>query len=95
MSDAGGLLTSFKALKANLLLSAGVALTGIALPIALSFCLLPLTGATLLEAFAAGAALCSTSLGTTFTVLSTSGLVATRLGVVLSSAAMMDDVVGW
>lgn len=47
-----------------------------------------------MQAFAAGAALCSTSLGTTFTVLDTSGLTETRLGVVLSSAAMMDDVVG-
>ncbi|KAL4726884.1 hypothetical protein ACLX1H_005776 [Fusarium chlamydosporum] len=45
-------------------------------------------------AFAAGAALCSTSLGTTFTILGTSGLSSTRLGVVLTSAAMMDDVVG-
>ncbi|QPC76484.1 hypothetical protein HYE68_007236 [Fusarium pseudograminearum] len=50
--------------------------------------------ATPLQAFAAGAALCSTSLGTTFTILGTSGLSSTRLGVVLTSAAMMDDVVG-
>jgi Kef-type K+ transport system membrane component KefB len=50
--------------------------------------------ATPLQAFSAGAALCSTSLGTTFTILGTSGLSATRLGVVLTSAAMMDDVVG-
>ena len=47
-----------------------------------------------LQSFAAGAALCSTSLGTTFTVLMTSGLVESRLGVVLTSAAIMDDVVG-
>lgn len=47
-----------------------------------------------LQAFAAGAALSSTSLGTTFTILGTSGLGQSRLGVVLSSAAMMDDVVG-
>lgn len=49
---------------------------------------------TQVQAFAAGAALCSTSLGTTFTILSTSGLTHSRLGVVLSSAAMMDDIVG-
>lgn len=60
----------------------------------LSFVLQSLTGATPLQAFAAGAALCSTSLGTTFTVLGSSGLVNSRLGVVLTSAAMMDDVVG-
>ncbi|KAF6842784.1 sodium/hydrogen exchanger family protein [Colletotrichum musicola] len=91
----GGLSTSFKSLKANLLLSSGVAATGIAVPIALSFAVLqPLLNASPLQAFAAGAALCSTSLGTTFTVLGTSGLSTTRLGVVLTSAAMMDDVIG-
>lgn len=56
--------------------------------------LVVLANATPLQAFAAGAALCSTSLGTTFTVMQTSGLSATRMGVVLTSAAMMDDVVG-
>ena len=71
-----------------------VAATGICLPIGLSFSLLRLANATSLQAFAAGAALCSTSLGTTFTVLKTSGLTQSRLGVVLTSAAMMDDVVG-
>ena len=90
----GGLATSFPSLKRNLLHSSCVAVTGIALPIAFSFCLLGLTQATPLQAFAAGAALCSTSLGTTFTILRTSGLVDTRLGTILTSAAMMDDVVG-
>jgi Kef-type K+ transport system membrane component KefB len=88
------LSTSFQSLKANLLLSSGVALTGIAVPIGLSYTLQGLLGATPVQAFAAGAALCSTSLGTTFTVLNASGLSASRLGVVLTSAAMMDDVVG-
>ena len=64
------------------------------MPISLSFSLQGLVKTTSLQAFAAGAALCSTSLGTTFTILSTSGLTTTRLGVVLTSAAMMDDVVG-
>ncbi|KAH6696934.1 sodium/hydrogen exchanger family protein [Plectosphaerella plurivora] len=90
----GGLSTSFKSLKANILLSSGVAATGIAAPMGLSFILSPMVGASPLQAFAAGAALCSTSLGTTFTILGTSGLSSTRLGVVLTSAAMMDDVVG-
>ncbi|KPM34772.1 hypothetical protein AK830_g11802 [Neonectria ditissima] len=90
----GGLATSLQALKANLLLSLGVAITGIGLPMALSFLLRYLTDATPLQCFAVGAALCSTSLGTTFTVLGTSGLTKSRLGVVLTSAAMMDDVVG-
>ncbi|KAK6210631.1 hypothetical protein LQW54_005980 [Pestalotiopsis sp. IQ-011] len=90
----GGLSTSLATMKANLLMSAWVALTGIAAPMALSFVLAPAAGASYLQCFAAGAALCSTSLGTTFTVLSTSGLASTRLGSVLSTAAMMDDVVG-
>ncbi|TID16107.1 sodium hydrogen exchanger family protein [Venturia nashicola] len=90
----GGLSTSFPSLKANILLSIFVALTGICLPIALSFTLQGLAGASPLQAFAAGAALCSTSLGTTFTILGTTGLTDTRLGVVLTSAAMLDDVVG-
>jgi Kef-type K+ transport system membrane component KefB len=81
-------------MKANLLLSTMVAITGIAAPMGLSFVLGPLVGATSIQAFSAGAALCSTSLGTTFTVLSTSGLTSTRLGSILSTAAMMDDVVG-
>ncbi|KAM0417164.1 hypothetical protein ACHAPT_012873 [Fusarium lateritium] len=90
----GGLATSFKSLKANIGLSSGVAVTGILLPIGLSFASKSMLNASLLQAFAAGAALCSTSLGTTFTILGTSGLSTTRLGVVLTSAAMMDDVVG-
>ncbi|PWO20996.1 EntF, Non-ribosomal peptide synthetase [Pyrenophora tritici-repentis] len=92
--SAGGLSTSFPSLKANLLLFSAVALTGIALPIGLSYTLQGLLDATPVQAFAAGAALCSTSLGTTFTLLASSGLASSRLGVVLTSAAIMDDVVG-
>lgn len=90
----GGLSTSIPTLQRNLPLSATVALIGISAPIALSYVLQVMLAITALQAFAAGAALCSTSLGTTFTVLSTSGLTESRLGVVLTSAAMMDDVVG-
>ena len=82
------------AVKANLFLSTIVAIIGIGTPIGLSFVLQGLAGLSSLQAFAAGAALCSTSLGTTFTILGTSGLTTSRLGVVLTSAAMMDDVVG-
>lgn len=61
----GGISTSFTAVKANVALSIGVAATGICLPIALSFSLRELTNASQLQAFTAGASLCSTSLGTT------------------------------
>ncbi|GAB0139056.1 hypothetical protein EsDP_00007272 [Epichloe bromicola] len=90
----GGLSTSLKSLKANIWFSVAVATTGISMPIGLSFFLMRLTNATPLQCFAAGASLSSTSLGTTFTLLGTSGLTKSRLGVVLTSAAMMDDVVG-
>lgn len=71
-----------------------MAVIGIGCPIGVSFVLQGLRNISPVHAFAAGAALCSTSLGTTFTVLSTTGLTESRLGVVLSSAAMMDDVFG-
>jgi Kef-type K+ transport system membrane component KefB len=90
----GGLSTSIESLKANILLSTAVALTGIGVPMVLSFILKELVSATSLQAFAAGAALSATSLGTTFTILSTTQLTTTRLGTVTTSAAMIDDVVG-
>ncbi|KAF3216974.1 hypothetical protein TWF192_000877 [Orbilia oligospora] len=90
----GGLGTSFKPLLNNLPLSIAVAITGIGFPIGLSFLLGPIADASSLQCFTAGAALSATSLGTTFTILSTAGFAGTRLGVVLTSAAMMDDVVG-
>ena len=90
----GGLSTSYSSLTANIWLAAGVAVTGIATPIGLSYMLVPLVRASSLQCFTAGVALCSTSLGTTITVLRASGLSSTRLGVVLTSAAILDDVVG-
>ncbi|KAL2004881.1 hypothetical protein VTN00DRAFT_3154 [Thermoascus crustaceus] len=90
----GGLSTSFSSLKANFLFSAMVATTGVCVPIGLSYILIPFVSANPLQAFAAGAALCTTSLGTTFTLLSTTGLIRTRVGVVLTGAAIMDDVAG-
>ncbi|KAL5335226.1 Sodium/hydrogen exchanger family-domain-containing protein [Aspergillus crustosus] len=90
----GGLSTSLVSLRANMYLSLAVAFTGIGIPMALSFVLMELVSATPLQAFAAGAALSATSLGTTFTILSTTGLISTRLGTVTTSAAMLDDVIG-
>ncbi|KAF7586209.1 hypothetical protein BBP40_009288 [Aspergillus hancockii] len=90
----GGLSTPLPALKANLSLSLAVAITGIGVPMGLSFILTKLVSATPLQAFSAGAALSATSLGTTFTILSTTDLIKTRLGTVTTSAAMLDDVVG-
>ncbi|ODQ64546.1 Sodium/hydrogen exchanger [Nadsonia fulvescens var. elongata DSM 6958] len=90
----GGLATSFQALKNNLFLSAAIAATGIAFPMGLSFLIIEFSNATPLAAFAAGAALCSTSLGTAFAILGSSGFSQTKVGILLSSAAMMDDIAG-
>lgn len=59
------------------------------------FVLMRLVSASRLQAFATGVSLCSISIGTTFTTLSTTGLAKTRLGVLLGGAAMMEDVAGW
>lgn len=64
------------------------------MPIGLSFLLKLLVSATSVQAFAAGVALCSTSLGTTLTIISASGLSKSRLGTVIIGAAILDDVAG-
>ena len=72
------------------------------LPIGLSILLLTVGFKyTVLQGFAAGASLCSTSLGTTFSILSSNAasgkgldLRRTRLGTVLLSAAIGDDIIG-
>ncbi|KAK6544016.1 hypothetical protein TWF694_000730 [Orbilia ellipsospora] len=90
----GGLTTSLQPLLHNLPLSTAVAITGISVPIGLSFILKYITKASTLQCFTSGAALSATSLGTTFTILEAAGFRGTRLGVVITSAAMMDDIVG-
>ncbi|KAL1691137.1 Sodium/hydrogen exchanger family-domain-containing protein, partial [Schizophyllum commune] len=89
-----GLTTDLSLLVANIALSVVTALTGIMFPIGFSFFLLYFGyGYTVLEAFAAGASLSSTSLGTTLALLPTR-MRRTRVGAVLMSAALLDDVAG-
>lgn len=89
-----GLSTNITLLFNNIILSVIVALSGISLPIAFSLLLLHFGyGYSVLQAFAAGAALCSTSLGTTLTLLDRKTK-QTRTGAVLMSAALLDDIVG-
>jgi Kef-type K+ transport system membrane component KefB len=98
----GGLSTSLAQLRKAIFLSVSVATIGLLMPIALSFLLILLpfestTGTAYpspLAAFSAGASLCSTSLGTTFAILSSAQMQKTRTGVVLVGASMLDDVVG-
>ncbi|MDN5809188.1 MAG: cation:proton antiporter [Staphylococcus equorum] len=90
----GGLSTSFNDLKANFHIALLVAFTGVSLPIALSFSILGYSNATPVAAFAAGAALSSTSLGASFTILLTSGFKQSRVGIILTSAAVLDDIFG-
>ncbi|TDL20225.1 Sodium/hydrogen exchanger [Rickenella mellea] len=96
----GGLSTRLDLLKQNLVLSIFVALIGIIVSISLSLLSFVLMfRSTPLQGFTAGAALCSTSLGTTFAILSALpgeiDLRSTRIGTVLLSAAILDDVVGF
>ncbi|KAF9883740.1 Hsp70 ATPase ssc1 [Aspergillus nanangensis] len=95
----GGLNARVDLLKANLVLSMLGAATGVCFPIGLSYLLLYLGfGYGAVETFIIGAALSATSLGTTFAVISaasgTVDLAQTRVGSILVSAAVIDDVVG-
>lgn len=95
----GGLSTRLDLLKANFTLSIVGAATGVIFPIAFSYLLLFLGyGYGAVETFIIGAALSTTSLGTTFAVISSASknvdLSQTRVGAVLVSAAVIDDVTG-
>ncbi|KAF8810292.1 Sodium/hydrogen exchanger [Phlegmacium glaucopus] len=90
----GGLTTDVGLLVNNLRLAVVAGLTGVVLPITLSLLLLHVGYRyPLLKAFASGASLCSTSLGTTLSLLSPEWR-KTRVGAVLMSAALLDDVIG-
>ncbi|KAJ7231999.1 Cation/H+ exchanger [Mycena rebaudengoi] len=89
-----GLSTTMSLLFDNLLLSCMVAISGISLPIALSMLLLHFGyGYSPIQSFAAGAALSTTSLGTTLAVLKPEYR-QTRTGTVLMAAALLDDIGG-
>ncbi|KAJ5545402.1 hypothetical protein N7535_006211 [Penicillium sp. DV-2018c] len=95
----GGLGARVDLLKQNFTLSMIGAATGVLFPIGLSYLLLFLGfGYGAVETFIIGASLSATSLGTTFAVISsasdTVNLAETRVGSVLVSAAVIDDVVG-
>ncbi|KAL2869075.1 cation:proton antiporter [Aspergillus lucknowensis] len=95
----GGLDARLDLLKQNFVLSMIAATTGVCFPIGLSYLLLYLGfGYGAVETFIIGAALSATSLGTTFAVISSASrtvdLGQTRVGSVLVSAAVIDDVVG-
>ncbi|KGO39524.1 Cation/H+ exchanger [Penicillium expansum] len=95
----GGLGTRLDLLKQNFTLSMVGAATGVLFPIGLSYLLLYFGfGYGAVETFIIGASLSATSLGTTFAVISSASesvnLAETRVGSVLVSAAVIDDVVG-
>ncbi|KAI9002651.1 Sodium/hydrogen exchanger family-domain-containing protein [Gaertneriomyces semiglobifer] len=91
----GGLGTDLALAKANLGLSMLVGNTGIILPIAICMVLLPFGfGYSMLQSFTVGAALSATSLGTSFASLEDAGMMQSRIGTVLITAAMYDDVTG-
>ncbi|KAF2202910.1 Sodium/hydrogen exchanger [Delitschia confertaspora ATCC 74209] len=95
----GGLTVRLDLLKANFMLSLVGAAIGVLCPIGFSYLLLYLGfGYGAVETFIIGAALSTTSLGTTFAVIAgaskTVDLSQTRVGAVLVSAAVIDDVTG-
>jgi Kef-type K+ transport system membrane component KefB len=95
----GGLTTRMDLLKANFTLSVCGAATGVLCPIGFSYALLyGGFGYGAVETFIIGAALSATSLGTTFAVIASASknvdLSQTRVGAVLVSAAVIDDVTG-
>ncbi|CAG7950316.1 unnamed protein product [Penicillium salamii] len=95
----GGLGARVDLLKQNFTLSMVGAATGVLFPIGLSYLLLYLGfGYGAVETFIIGASLSATLLGTTFAVISSTSdsvnLAETRVGSVLVSAAVIDDVVG-
>jgi Kef-type K+ transport system membrane component KefB len=88
------LTTDLKQAKRTLGLSGFAALTGMVAPIGLSFLLLHVAfGYSLLASFAVGAALASTSLGTSLSALTSAKLDSTRVGALLLSTALIDDVI--
>jgi Kef-type K+ transport system membrane component KefB len=95
----GGLTSRMDLLKQNFFLSMLAATAGVLFPIGLSYLLLYLGfGYGAVETFIIGAALSTTSLGTTFAVIGGASkdidLSQTRVGTVLVSAAVIDDVSG-
>ena len=90
-----GLASDLRTARQSLLISVAVASTGILFPIGLSMLYLSVgLQHPPIQAFTAGASLSTTSLGTTFSLLRAAKLSDTRLGAVLTWAALEDDVVG-
>ncbi|KIM33576.1 hypothetical protein M408DRAFT_310029 [Serendipita vermifera MAFF 305830] len=97
----GALCTNIRLVVRNLGLSTVCAMTGVVFPIGLSMLLLvPAFKYTMIQAFAAGAALAATSLGTTVAVLKAgstppqSTWFSASITTILMSAATIDDVIG-
>jgi len=93
----GGLTLNLRSFVPLLPLALFSALIGILLPLAFTFALFsaPTFNYPPIQAFTAGSALASTSLGTTFFVLKSAGqgLDATRIAQVLKGAALVDDII--
>ncbi|KAJ2894291.1 hypothetical protein MKZ38_007748 [Zalerion maritima] len=95
----GGLTVRLDLLKKNFLLSFIGATVGVITPIGLCYALLYVGfGYGAIETFIIGAALSTTSLGTTFVVIGSAAkgmdFAQTKVGIVLISAAVFDDVSG-
>lgn len=86
----GGLTIDYRNLSGPLLRATAIALTGILVPIGLSMLLLSLAFEfSILSSFGAGAALASTSLGSTFVILSSVSENTSKTGRILMLAALV------
>ncbi|EDO01068.1 hypothetical protein SS1G_03542 [Sclerotinia sclerotiorum 1980 UF-70] len=96
----GGLITDLKMLRETIWVTLSAAAIGILMPMALSFSIMGMKFDTVegsgyptaLAAFSAGVSLCSTSLGSTFIILSSANLQKTPTGTLIAGAAMIDDI---
>lgn len=96
----GGLITDLQILRSTMWVTLPAAMIGILMPMALSFSIMgmkfdSIEGSgypTALAAFSAGVSLCSTSLGSTFIILSSANLQKTPIGTLIAGAAMLDDI---
>ncbi|CAD6444271.1 f5944a25-8495-4b08-baad-212b7d114a82 [Sclerotinia trifoliorum] len=96
----GGLITDLKMLGETIWVTLSAAAMGILMPMALSFSIMGMKFDTVegsgyptaLAAFSAGVSLCSTSLGSTFIILSSANLQKTPTGTLIAGAAMIDDI---
>eukprot|EP00736_Rhodelphis_marinus_P009355 Rmarinus@m.18259 len=88
----GGMTMDMRLLRSSGGRAFTLALTGTVLPVMLGWGTMLLLGYGSMEAFASGTALSSTAIGFTLQLMRDVGLLCSRIGQIISAAAMIDDV---